>query len=624
MAIFDVTKPATSTRFNSQQLRDNFTALGRANDLRCRASNPPDLNVNVEAGIFSVNSTSATQFDGGFVTIDTITGGAIGQERVFVIEISQVIDGYGDITGELVVNTSGLWAPAGTATAPTFTSGNIGLCTVTVAFQDTEIADDQIIDIRPLVNLGSSAIPPTGLALADLSDVDGNQSAAFAAADSPTALNPFLTPTTEPIPTIESDISTLQTDTSDHFAGTGNRHTAADLDVVDNFTFSNAVELQTFADDVETNIFLRVSPEHKSDGTHGPRVTIDQTGSNNALTVLKSDTSSVDAITFGNLGTGKTVEITHNSTDSSNEPVVDVSRTGISGSSIPVVNIAIDSTFGEVLHVQTTDENHTTSQRVARITQAGRGGALIVTRNNTTSSTNPAATLQVVDTLDMSGATIGGTRGLSVSVTGTGGLFPAMRVVNQGGGPSIEIDSGTAAGAGIRIDQTGPADGLVVNKTNTAGGDAIDITNSGTGTDIRGNLARWSVTSSGDSRFGNVRAGGGSGISQGFLVLTEGATLIATVAGLITPTHSSHEVQSNSGTSDDIDNIETSGVPDGTIVVLSPVSGHTITFRDSQGGPGELRTPGGSNDTLNTIYDNITFRLKGSVWYTIAREENIS
>lgn len=605
MAIFDITKPATSTRLNSQQLRDNFTALGRANDLRCRASDPADLNVNVEPGVFSVSSTTATQFDGDFVTIDTETGGAVGQERVFVVEMSEVTDGYGDVTGELVLNTSGMWAPAGTATAPNFTTGNIGLCTVLVAYQDTEITDSQITDVRPIVNLGSAAIPPTGLALADLSDVDGNQSAAFAAADSPTALNPFLTPTTAPIPTIQSNISTLQTDVSGHFAGSSDRHTAADVNIVDNFTFSNASDLQEFADDVENNIFQEFLDEHLSTGEHGPKVTINQTNNDNALTISGASAADIMTVSDSGTATGRMLQITADNTNGGSSVRLVCNRTS------PAFRLEKD---GEgpgisILH------NATTSGQ----------NAIFISTTNTTSNATPSL---VISHAPPSGNAMEvDVKNFGISVTATTGASSSNYAYFASGVANIigyRADmSATSVAPGVRVTQasTTTGTGIQILKTGAGSGAAISITNSGSGNDIVGNLSRWSVNAMGHSSFGNVRAGAGSGVNQGFLVLTEGAALTITIGGLITPTHSFHEVRANTGTSDQLDNIEVSGVPDGTILILKPLNGHTITIRDRQGGSGEIHLNNAVNISFN-VNDRITLQKDGSDWYQVALFSN--
>ena len=139
MVAFDLTKPSSSSRFNSEELRNNFTALSRANDLRCRASDPPDLNVNVEPGMFSAVTTSSVDFVGGSIAIDTTTGGLPNQERIFIVEMEPA--------GTLFINDGGSWALADNALPPLFTVGNIALCSALVTFGDTEIVDSQISNL---------------------------------------------------------------------------------------------------------------------------------------------------------------------------------------------------------------------------------------------------------------------------------------------------------------------------------------------------------------------------------------------------------------------------------------------------------------------------------------------
>ena len=611
MVVLDLTKPNSNTRFNSEDLRNNFTALSRANDLRCRASDPADLNVNVDPGVFSVNSTTATQFAGGFVTIDTVTGGAPNQERVFVIEISPA--------GTLFVNVSGLWAPLGTATAPIFTIGNIGLCTVLVTFQDVVIPDDQIVDIRPIVNLGSSAIPPSGIAFADLSDIDGLQSAAFQAADFPTGANPFLTPTTAPIPTLLTDVSGLLTDTGDHFDGTGDRHPGEEIDLTDNFNFSNATDLQTFADDVESNIYQRFIFEHNSNGTHGPKVTILQTSADNALSITHNNVGFTgDAVNIINNGTGVALDIEQNST--TDLSAVNITQSEINNMGGPMVNMTLEATFGEVLHVQNTATNHNSNQEVMRVTQAGSGGAVLIRRTKTNNSTNPGALLNISDAQNMSGAVMGGVRGVNITVLGTGGLSDAVRITHFGGGTTLHVIGALGSGVGVEIEQAAASNALFVNKTNTDSGNAIDITNDGTGFDVRGNAGKWQVNSIGNSAFADVAVGGGTGVATGFLVMTEGAILTVDSTGRIFPTHSFHQVQSFGGVSDFLDNIDTATAPNNTVLILKPVSGHTITLRDNIGGGGTLRLTG--NFGMSSTNDRIMLQKDGTDWVEVSQADN--
>ena len=150
---FDSSKPAASTtgypsRFNSEEVRDNFTSLGRANDLRCKAHVPADLMVRVEAGAYSTTSDNTKRFIGGDSPILSMSGGLTGQQKWYVLEFND--------TGTLVWNSNGSWdypSPS-TPTVPAYNGGRLPVCEVLVTWDDTAITQDKIRDARPMINLG--------------------------------------------------------------------------------------------------------------------------------------------------------------------------------------------------------------------------------------------------------------------------------------------------------------------------------------------------------------------------------------------------------------------------------------------------------------------------------------
>ncbi len=88
--------------------------------------------------------------------------------------------------------------------------------------------------------------------------------------------------------------------------------TGDDIGLTDNFTFSNATDVQAVFDDVQTNIYLPFLDEHNTDGTHGPQVTIDQTNNAVALIVDQTTAAAANVINVTNAGVGSAISIIQN------------------------------------------------------------------------------------------------------------------------------------------------------------------------------------------------------------------------------------------------------------------------------------------------------------------------
>ena len=142
---FDSSKPAASARFKSEEMRDNFSSVSRANDLRCTAQVPADLTVHVEAGAYAITSDSTKRFVGGDSPILVISGGLATQQRWYVLELDDI--------GNLVWNSNSSWAYA-SPIVPPYNTGRIPLCEVLIIFGDIAITQDKIYDARPMINLG--------------------------------------------------------------------------------------------------------------------------------------------------------------------------------------------------------------------------------------------------------------------------------------------------------------------------------------------------------------------------------------------------------------------------------------------------------------------------------------
>jgi len=539
MVIFDPNKPTTSTKFVSADIRDNFNALSRANDLRSSAQDVPDLTVVVQSGRFQFNSIESHLFAGGnSPTLDTTSGGTIGQERIAILQI--------DVSSVLSWKY-GNWATAGSATSPNFDGNKITVSQVIITHDMTEITETELSDIRPFVNLSAGGISPILLTVAatdvlgptlgqvafdtsslfsytvgmselliyidgvyqtegidyvetdeytitfnaavdagsrvtiwkvglaaqpgnlnfsDLDDISTNESAAFNAADVPTAINPFLTVSGHsnidhsaivPILTMLTDITTLQ----GHVTSVAGAHAASAISVVDNLTFASPTTVQEAVDSMQVlrDDFLN---EHTIAGVHGPKVTIIQTDADSALTIDKTNTDAGVAVVISNSGTGKAVTIDHNGTSD----LLTTTHSGLGGISF-VIN----------------HDNVANASIAMTVVNSGLSNAMKITQ---VSASLPALHIDSCDA--------------SILIDNSSGTGNALQI-NQSG-----------IGKGLSITQAGANVATLFNKTNVDSSNVIEISNSGTGKDIRGNSNNWDVDGLGNARLTSLAFNTGSSV----------------------------------------------------------------------------------------------------------------
>jgi len=522
---FDPTKPVASipgspSRFHSGDMRANFQALSRANDLRCTQQNPPDLTVFVEAGAYAISSQQTQHFPSGNSSVlDTTTGGTLGWQKVFVLEL--------DSTNNLIWNANGAWTPTA-PTAPPYTDQRIPLCEVLVTHSDAYITQPNIFDVRPMINLGvglaqlvnpgqvtlTATIPgqtdfdtsahfhffpgqheilvwtdppstycggvpspcfgllyrivdidyielddhtirflppyafalgdrvviwkigisatPGTIALSDLSDVSGNEAAAFHTADAPTGINPYLTVSGHnsinhltSVPSLAPVVAHLVTAATN----AAHRHHAVEIEVSQSPTpllyNTTATDVQTALVSLSTNLYFPFRQQHEASGTHGPKVTILQTNADNALSITKSNTGAVNAVDITNGGTGYGLNI-----------------------------------------------NQSGEATALAITKFGAGSnpAILITN----SGTGTGAGLRVYQS--------GNAAGVRVEKSNTGSV-PAIEVLSSNAGAGIAVvQNGTDPGShGITITQSTGGSSLSVNHS-VPGQDAVVITRNASGT----------------------------------------------------------------------------------------------------------------------------------------------
>lgn len=182
--------------------------------------------------------------------------------------------------------------------------------------------------------------------------------------------------------------------------------------------------------------------EHTSGGGHGPKVTVTQTGDDNALVVNSTNTSATNnAVVVSNSGTGRAISITN---DGEGEAVfIDQNATGAHR------GLRIDND---------------SSGDAFEINQNGNG--IVVDINKTNTGTATFADL-----------TNGGTGiGLRLQSTNTDSSAICLQVVNSSTGAALDVDVGPAS-EGVRIEgATGNNKTLVVNATNL-GGPMVELNN---------------------------------------------------------------------------------------------------------------------------------------------------
>lgn len=608
--VFDITKPQTQTRLNSTEIRDNFSAVGRASDLKCFAQTVPDLTVLVQPGRFSTVATTSIVYTGGSSpTVDTTTGGLPGQERIVVVEITDA--------GVIGLNY-GSWASAGAAVAPSYTASNIALCEVLLEYNDQSITNDMITDVRPLINLGTSGelIAPdlvTIIATDALGPGLGQQS--FDTSSSFT----FVPGASEVLvwsggvfqtPSVDYDEPSNSTVRFNIARPAGERVTIwkigisaspgtlglAELtdvsaDQADAFQNANAptalnpflttsghgaIDHSTIAPIPTLLAHLTTSSAHDAVDIDSDTSTIAYSSASDIQGVLEDVDDNVYQIFLqqhtaaGEHGP----EVTINQTGAAN--ALSVTKSGTDSFSAQVI---INQGAGYGLHVQNSGSssgvriNQNSNQHGLVVDQTGIGRAVSIEHSS------DEAAIYVVHGADSHNAlymnvlrygmridvqsttTASNGWGAYINQAATGSDIIPLRLTQAGDNTALLISqdgdpetsgailiqqNNTGSGRAFRIDQSGSGNTIYLNKSTTTGGTVVKINNAGSGSDIEGHSARWSVNNSGSGRFANVVPGGGTGVATGWFIMSRGADIVVDNY-TISPTHSYHRVQRGSG-----------------------------------------------------------------------------
>lgn len=121
-------------------------------------------------------------------------------------------------------------------------------------------------------------------------------------------------------------------------------------------------------------------------------------------------------------------------------------------------------------------------------------------------------------------------------------------------------------------------------------------------------LAAFGKTINTDSGEDNPLAGGLSYTPATFTISS----------GAITPNRVNVVLAAESGTTDTLDTMATSGLSDGGVVILSVDTSDTITINDAEGSAGQIHLVG-STDLIMTGNDRLTLMRDGADWYELSR-----
>jgi len=517
---FDSSKPADYARFKSEEVRDNFTSVSRANDLRCKAHVPADLSVYVEPGSYAITSDKTKRFAGGDSPTLSISGGLAGQQKWYVLEL--------DNLGNLIWNSNGSWdyPSPGTPTVPAYNGGRISLCEVIVTWGDTKITQDKIFDARPMINIGvgtANITPGRIYAFATTGQTDFSTTASFIYAPGQNEILVWCdTPTATPgrdtlhyrisgVDYIELNDHTIRFFPAYSFIG----------GVTPERVIIWKVGVSATPGTFSLNQLSDVSVANSLDGGNRsdalvPRLPGDIPSSANPYETYYSHNlidHLVDVSSLVPVDTHITTVATGTHKHMASE--IEILDPGIFTSAVDVQG-ALDD-VETVIYLPYLMEHKTTGAHGPRvnITQTGNDNALAITKTSTDASSAVAV-----------GVSSGSGPGLYVDNSGTGNC---VRIIQNGANRALDIyqnavghgiqvtktnvGAGTCLaienagiGAGITLHQIGATVALSITREAGGGGSehCIQITNNGIGKDIIGNGSNWWIDKNGNARFQSI------------------------------------------------------------------------------------------------------------------------
>lgn len=468
MTRFNGANPPAGTLLVSEDVRTNFQALERANELRPTPGVDQDaaqpLTVFVESGRYAVSSSTSLVFAQSHSPVFTVP---TTNDRTDLLYLNSM----GNLT--IVQGTESLFP-----TAPAYPSDIIPIAEVTISPSTVAIEQDDIVDVRPLyiagtVGVGISPMSEVQIATAGQTifnltsfsfSVGQDEVLVFAGGVKKVAPDDYVENSANQIEFVSGRPAGERIEF--YRVGSASTSLLSGLDDV-------SVDLAEAVQDVDA---LRAAPadrtnplatiadttaaagmfgaEHNtSTGEHGPRVNIVQPTNDIALSITKSNTGASSAIDITTIGS-------------------DVA-----------INVIQQGNAGSLELLQTGNGN------AIAATQNGDGNAIVVTQ---------AGDGQAVDiNYNATGALVQSTPALSISRLITGSLEPMINLHDNtsatGGNISFSADEliiadestntskfvfNTDTGR-LLIENGGNNNHLQVDKTSTGAGYAIQASNSG-------------------------------------------------------------------------------------------------------------------------------------------------
>lgn len=474
-------EPEQGTLLLSSEVRNNFQALDRANELRpvLGTAVDPDrpLALFIESGRFATSGSATREFTGQLTGDFAAVASGPGFERTDAVVIT--------LAGSLII-AEGVDAAAGTSAAPPYPADSVPLAEVTIPFGITSLDDPGVVvkDVRPLyvTSAAGFGINPVEETLTATSGQQVFSLTAFTYAPGNAEINVFVggirkRVTADYLETAVDEVSFLvglpagETVTV-WKVGSASAHTLSDLDDVDVSTG----EAVTDPDNVRTNVADRTNPfatlsdvaggvgtipfgvEHNgSTGEHGPRVNILQTGDDTALLVSRTDPG----------GTGAAVVITH----AGASPGIAHTQSG-DGDAISIAQDGV----GSALNIDYNDTTVTNAPILIdrAVTDVNREPLIQFHDATTGNGTNFSFSDEELTLADE-----GTNTRKFVFNTEVGGLI----IQNGGSNTHLRIDK-TNAGGGRSIDIAHSGTAEALNISNSGTNAAIRINNPGVGSDL--------------------------------------------------------------------------------------------------------------------------------------------
>lgn len=460
MVRFDRIEPEDGTLLRSSEVRDNFQALERANELRPVPGVEVDpgepLKMYVEAGNYATNGQSTSTFAGG-LSADFVAPGA--NPRIDVLYISL---GGSLLIQQGVENLSPVPPPYPADATP------IAEITLPVGVTDLSDATVTIKDVRPLyvISAAGFGINPVEEILTATSGQTIFTLTTFTYATGQNELNVFVDGVRQETPGDYTESGTneltfpggLQENAKVIVwkVGAASAHSLADLDDVDVATAEAvtdplgnrtnvADQNNPFATLTDVAGAVPFAAEHDGvTGEHGPTVNIIQPGNDNALVIDKQGVGSGSAINITNDGIAPSILIAQDGDG---------------------IALDINKTAG--------------SARVITIDNTGTGAALSITQDG------------AVDAVQITQNAAGD--GLLITNNDAGNC---MELVNNGSAAAMVVTQNTAENA-VQVSKTNVGAGILLSMTNNGTGSAIDVTQNGSGVAL-------SVTKTGTGRSINI------------------------------------------------------------------------------------------------------------------------